>query len=206
MKSRFKIFHPALVLVLVGGGVFAEPKFEPNLPIYSIGVCGEYTWVGTEYQRVCLYASITHSGEYSVTATRDCRLGEGTCPESPFERYRSYCYADNESSSGVIEKANDQKFIVTLVPEDCKYVIGEPEGAWLVAEANGLHVLWTDYEHLLSRYREGDQICWSSLGGGSKVERYADVSAEIDGWPIEARDYIENRRTEREINYCNPAE
>ena len=208
MNSRLNVVHVTLILFFSATVALAEPKFEPNLPHYQVGVCGEFVWVDTEYQRACLGASLTQTGQYSVTARIECKAGEGTCPDSPWGRDRSYCYADSESSVGVIEQGNGQQFEINLTPADCKFVTGLPEGAQLSAKANGIHVLTTDYERLLSRYRENGQICWSSLGGGNQVKRSADIIAVVDGWVIESDElqYIVTWRSEREINYCKPDE
>jgi hypothetical protein len=208
MNSCLKVVHATLILFFFATVAVAEPKFEPNLPQYQVGVCSEFVWVDSEFQRACLSASLTHAGEYSVTAFVECKAGEGTCPDSPWGRNRSYCYADSETSEGVIEQGNGQQFEINLTPADCKFVVGSPEGAQLSAKTNGTHVLTTDYERLLSRYRADGQICWSSLGGGNQVKRSADILAVVDGWAIESNElqYIVTWRSEREINYCKPDE
>jgi len=49
----------------------------------------------------------------------------------------------------------------------------------------------------------GNQQCRSTLGGGNKEERSADIVATIDGRDIVTEDYIETFEGDREVNHCS---
>ena len=201
----------ASTLIFVSQALFGDAP-ETETPIYTfhaVSVCSEYAPVDpedeeSELQRVCLQVSSHTGGGLTARITRECLFGVGTCPTLPFAWIRSQCYLERERGSGIVLMGNKNMFEVDIQPEDCDSTIGEPMlGAQLIAKTNGIHEVTYRFERWESRYREGNQQCWSILGGGNAEERSADIVATIDGWDIVMEGYIRTFRSEREVNHCS---
>ena len=192
----------SMAVMCLPQSLFATPPDNLRHTVNQVSICGEYTLVGSEEQRVCLTARSETGNRYSVSARRECMQGVGTCPAGPFPGIRSNCYAAGVGSN-IVQVGNKNHFVVDLQPEDCDSMFGTPLGAQLIADANGRHFLTIEIERLWSRYRVGNQQCTSILGGGVQDSRSADVVATIDGWDVVIGDYIMTWYGEREVEHCS---
>jgi hypothetical protein len=191
--------------------LFGGDTENPMYISHVVSVCSEYTWVDpdaeddeVELQRVCLQVTTRPGEGFTAFIRRECMIGVGVCPAGPFGWIRSQCYLERDNGSGIVRVGNKNQFEVDIQPEDCDFSFGEPIlGAQLTAKTNGLHEVTYHFERWESRYSLGNQQCWSTLGGGNKEERSADIIATIDGRNIVVEDYIKTFLGDREINHCS---
>lgn len=186
---------------------FCNEDPYPQETAVSAFLCSEYAWVETEveeYQRVCISTSSSGGNEFTASYWRECLIGEGDCPNSPFLNKRAWCIIDSRPWGDFVDVMNKNRVELHIPPDaDCQYAIGVPLGAELSAVTNGRHVLKRDIERLESRYRDGNRHCWSTLGGGTEESRSADMVAVIDGWEVIMEDYINFWHGERWGNRCS---
>lgn len=201
----------ALTLMFVSQALLGNDTEKPIYISHVVSVCSDYALVDpeaeedeVELQRVCLQVTTRPGEGFTAFLRRECLMGVGVCPAGPFGWVRAQCYLARDSGSGIVLAGSKNRFEVEIQPGDCDYAFGEPMlGAKLIANTNGEHEVTTSFERWESRYRMGNQQCRSTLGGGNKEERSADIVATIDGRDIVTEDYIETFEGDREVNHCS---